>query len=32
MQNGKIVRAHAFFDSIAFNSLWQRVPGEPPKN
>jgi ketosteroid isomerase-like protein len=24
-KEGKIVRAHAFFDSIAFNDLWQRV-------
>lgn len=31
MRDGQIVRAHAFFDSIAFNDLWQRVqpaPGE----
>lgn len=31
MKNGQIVRAHAFFDSIAFNDLWRRVqpaPGE----
>jgi hypothetical protein len=25
MRSGKIVRAHAFFDSIAFDALWQRV-------
>ena len=25
MQRGKIVRAHAFFDSIAFDDLWRRV-------
>lgn len=25
MADGKIVRAHAFFDSIAFNDFWQRV-------
>jgi uncharacterized protein len=25
MRDGKIVRAHAFFDSIAFNDLWRRV-------
>lgn len=25
MRGGKIVRAHAFFDSIAFDALWQRV-------
>jgi ketosteroid isomerase-like protein len=24
-KDGKIVRAYAFFDSIAFNDLWQRV-------
>lgn len=31
MRGGRIVRAHAFFDSIAFNDLWHRVqpaPGE----
>ncbi len=26
MQEGRIVRANAFFDSIAFDALWQRVP------
>jgi uncharacterized protein len=25
MRDGKIVRAHAFFDSIAFDDLWKRV-------
>jgi hypothetical protein len=25
MKDGKIVRAHAFFDSIAFNDFWRRV-------
>ena len=25
MKDGRIVRAHAFFDSIAFDDLWQRV-------
>jgi hypothetical protein len=25
LRDGRIVRAHAFFDSIAFNDLWQRV-------
>lgn len=25
MQDGRILRAHAFFDSIAFDALWQRV-------
>lgn len=30
MRDGRVVRAHAFFDSIAFNELWQRVsPNEP---
>jgi ketosteroid isomerase-like protein len=26
MRDGRVVRAHAFFDSIAFNELWRRVP------
>jgi uncharacterized protein len=26
MADGKVVKAFAFFDSIAFNDLWQRVP------
>jgi ketosteroid isomerase-like protein len=25
MSGGKIIRAHAFFDSIAFDDLWRRV-------
>lgn len=25
-RGAKIIEAHAFFDSIAFNDLWQRVP------
>ena len=25
MHDGRVVEAHAFFDSIAFNDLWQRV-------
>jgi hypothetical protein len=25
MRDGEVVRAHAFFDSIAFNDLWERV-------
>jgi uncharacterized protein len=25
MHDGKIVRAHAFFDSIAFDNLWKRI-------
>jgi ketosteroid isomerase-like protein len=32
MQRGRIVSAFAFFDSIAFNDLWQRVtPGNRKK-
>ena len=30
MVDGRVVRAHAFFDSIAFNELWQRVSPSPP--
>jgi hypothetical protein len=26
MSDGKVVRASAFFDSLAFNDFWQRVP------
>lgn len=26
MRDGRVVKAHAFFDSIAFNDLWRRVP------
>ena len=29
MADGQIIRAHAFFDSIAFDDLWRRVPAEP---
>jgi ketosteroid isomerase-like protein len=25
MRDGKIVKAFAFFDSVEFNDLWQRV-------
>lgn len=25
MRGGRVVKAHAFFDSIAFNDLWRRV-------
>jgi ketosteroid isomerase-like protein len=25
MRDGRVVKAHAFFDSIAFNDLWRRV-------
>lgn len=28
MKDGKVVNAHAFFDSIAFNDLWRRVSAE----
>jgi ketosteroid isomerase-like protein len=30
MRNGKVLKATAFFDSIAFDELWQRVP--PARN
>jgi uncharacterized protein len=30
-QDGRIVRAQAFFDSIAFNDLWRRVRPPPAK-
>ena len=30
MVDGRVVRAHAFFDSIAFNELWQRVSPSTP--
>jgi uncharacterized protein len=26
MRDGHVVKAHAFFDSIAFNELWRRIP------
>lgn len=29
VRDGQIVRAHAFFDSIAFNDLWHRVRPAP---
>lgn len=29
MRGGKIVRAHAFFDSIAFDDFWKRIPEKP---
>ena len=29
MNDGRIVRAHAFFDSIAFDAFWRRVTPEP---
>jgi len=28
MKDGKIVRAHAFFDSIEFDDFWKRVPAK----
>ena len=30
-QDGHIVKAHAFFDSIAFNELWRRVRPPPAR-
>jgi ketosteroid isomerase-like protein len=37
MRDGRVTKAHAFFDSISFNELWRRVPaleglrvGHPP--
>lgn len=30
MNDGRIVRAHAFFDSIAFDDLWRRVQPDLP--
>ena len=30
LRDGRIVRANAFFDSIAFDDLWRRVPADPP--
>ena len=31
MRDGRVVRAHGFFDSISFNELWRRVaaPSRP---
>lgn len=29
MRDGKVIRAHAYFDSIAFNELWQTTPMAP---
>jgi ketosteroid isomerase-like protein len=31
MRDGRVVRAHAFFDSIAFNALWRRVTPDGSK-
>lgn len=31
MRDGRIVRAFAFFDSVAFNDLWTRVSPDGPK-
>ncbi len=30
LRDGRIVNAYAFFDSIAFDELWQRVPAVGP--
>jgi ketosteroid isomerase-like protein len=30
MRGGKVVKAHAFFDSITFNDLWNRVQPRVP--
>jgi ketosteroid isomerase-like protein len=29
MRDGKVVKAHAFFDSVEFNDLWRRVSPAP---
>jgi ketosteroid isomerase-like protein len=29
VRDGKVVKAHAFFDSVAFNDLWRRVSPAP---
>ena len=31
MRDGRVVKAHAFFDSIAFNDLWRRVTPDDSK-
>jgi len=31
MREGKVVKAAAFFDSLAFNDLWQRVTPDTAK-
>ena len=31
MRDGRVVKAHAFFDSIAFNDFWQRVQPDVSK-
>lgn len=31
MRDGRIVRANAFFDSVAFNDFWTRVKPEAPR-
>ena len=31
LENGKVVKASAFFDSIVFNDFWQRVEPDPAK-
>ena len=30
MRDGRVVGAHAFFDSLAFDDLWRRVPAAAP--
>jgi ketosteroid isomerase-like protein len=30
MRDGRVVRAHAFFDSVTFNELWRRVAPASP--
>lgn len=30
MRDGRVVRAHAFFDSLVFNDLWSRVSPKAP--
>jgi hypothetical protein len=32
MENGKVVKASAFFDSIVFDDFWQRVQPDPSKS
>ena len=32
LENGKVVKASAFFDSIVFNDFWQRVQSNPSKS
>jgi ketosteroid isomerase-like protein len=32
LENGKVMKASAFFDSIVFNDFWQRVEPDPSKS